>query len=574
MRGLALICLWIGLLVGSGLYFGWTDEFHLIVGAALLVIPGVLTLWIVRRRGSDEFASDEELAPHPIRAVLLHGAGAMLCVGYLLMGFQLLHAAGFGMSGFDRDPSSLEEKLQILEEARQFDRAAEIIEERLGQRISESWRQALAERLCRNLLDAGQQCTDLTERRKRFTKAVETARRHRIDAALALLLDEEARIESDYLNRVCALRTDKDWATLAMILEAGLDENTPRRRHLPQGVWLRDCLVEWSKELKDGRAKSEKLSRALDVCSKYNVDDQAVKLAVAFLDKEIRERTQPVPLPHGAKGGITCVAADYYPPAVIADIWVDLPDGRPFEKLAEKDFQVYWGGKKLSEFVLHEETRDVVPMQLIVAIDTSGSMKGPAIAAAEDGARSLIEGLHPLGSRHGQMWIEVLTFHGEIIVRTPWTKDLLSASSSLKGLKADGSTALFKTVERSVVDFRGRPGRKHLLLFTDGKDMEGGPDVTTLVAMCKKEGVMISAIGLRSDDLDVTTLRRLSSETGGSYAEADGPPQLLEQFRQAGAQLRPHFYRLVLLPKAGGRGPLEVRVGGENSLLLKESTSR
>ena len=60
------------------------------------------------------------------------------------------------------------------------------------------------------------------------------------------------------------------------------------------------------------------------------------------------------------------------------------------------------------------------------------------------------------------MWIEVLTFHGEIIVRTPWTKDMMSASLSLKGLKADGSTALFKTVERSVEDFRGRPGRKRL----------------------------------------------------------------------------------------------------------------
>src|SRR5262249_38447309 len=212
----------------------------------------------------------------------------------------------------------------------------------------------------------------------------------------------------------------------------------------------------------------------------------------------------------------TCVVTDYLPPAVIGDLWGDAPDARPVEKLREKDLQLYSGGKRIPDLVLHGGTRDVVPLQMIGSIVTSGCMQGAAIVAAEESGRSLIDGLHPLNAMHGQMWIEVLTFHGEIVVRTPWTKDMVSASLSLKGLKADGSTALFKTVKRSVEDFRGRPGRKHLLLFTDGKDMEGGPDVTTLVAMCKKEGVIISAIGLRSDDLDVTTLRRLSSETGGS----------------------------------------------------------
>src|SRR5262245_29693379 len=88
MRCLALGCLWFGLLVASGLYFGWTDEFHLAAGAVLLVIPGVLAIWIVRRRKSDDFAPDEEFAPHPARAIVLHVAGAMLCVAYLMTGFQ------------------------------------------------------------------------------------------------------------------------------------------------------------------------------------------------------------------------------------------------------------------------------------------------------------------------------------------------------------------------------------------------------------------------------------------------------------------------------------------------------
>jgi uncharacterized protein YegL len=303
----------------------------------------------------------------------------------------------------------------------------------------------------------------------------------------------------------------------------------------------------------------------MEVCVKHGLDDHAVRLALAMLDKEI----QPIALPHGAKGGLVQVVTEYLPPALIADVWIDNAAGRPIDKLQKKDFQVRVGGQTVPDFVIHEENRDVVPMHLILAIDTSGSMAGPAITAAENGSIALVQGLHPLGEFHGQMWVKILTFHSQIVIRSQWTKDMHAASETLKGLKADGGTALFKTVMHSVHELKGRTGRKHLLLFTDGKDTDGGPDVGSLVAICKQEGIVISAIGLRSDDLDVTTLRRLSSETGGTYAEADGPQQLLEQLRQAGGRVRPHFYRLVIQPKGGTRDKLEIGVGGDNGLLLK-----
>ena len=188
-----------------------------------------------------------------------------------------------------------------------------------------------------------------------------------------------------------------------------------------------------------------------------------------------------------------------------------------------------------------------------------------------EGTGLQLVGGKPLSEFHGQMWVKILTFHSQVVIRSQWTKDMHAASETLKGLKADGGTALFKTVMHSVQEFKACTGHKHLLLFTDGKDTDGGSDAGSLVAICKQEGIVISAIGLRSDDLDVATLRRLSSDTGGSYAEADGPQQLLEQLRQAGTRVRPHFYRLVVQSKSAKRGNLEIRVGGDNSLLLKGS---
>jgi Mg-chelatase subunit ChlD len=574
MRGLTLVCLWAGLIIAAALHFGWTDQFHLAVGAGLLVPPGAMAAWMLRRQTADDAADEEELTPHPARLLLIHLVCAGVCVGYLLTSFHLLHAAGYGFSHLDDDRVALEEKLKLLEDAKQFDRAADLIQERLGQPLSNGWERTLAERLYRNLLDSGQQCKELPDRRERFKKAFDLSRRHQLDGTLALRLDEESVREQQFLDLLAKLQSEKDWPTLVTLLDASLAEDVPGRRHLPVSDWLRDRLLDWAGELKSVNEKKQKLTRALEVCGKYGLDQHAAKLALELLEKEVRDGQRPASLPHGATGGIVRLVADYYPPAVIADVWIDHPDGRPVEKLREKEFQVHWNGRKVPELVVHEEYRPTVPLQLIVAIDTSGSMKGPPIVAAQEGAKNLVRGLQPLSERHGQMWIQVLTFHSEVTVRSAWTKNMLLASSTLEGLRADGGTALYKTVARSVHEFRGRPGQKHLLLFTDGKDTDGGIEFASLVAVCKQEKVVVSTIGLRSSDLDEGALRRLASETGGSYAEASGPEELLEQFRQAAARVRPHFYRLVFLPPAGVAGPLEIRIGGENSLLLKDFVKR
>src|SRR3990167_3305260 len=103
MRGLTLVCLWAGLLIAAALQFGWTDQFHLIAGALLLVLPGAMAAWVLRRRTADESADEDELAPHPARVLLIHLVCVSLCIGYLLTSFHLLHAAGYGFSHLDDD---------------------------------------------------------------------------------------------------------------------------------------------------------------------------------------------------------------------------------------------------------------------------------------------------------------------------------------------------------------------------------------------------------------------------------------------------------------------------------------
>ena len=85
---------------------------------------------------------------------------------------------------------------------------------------------------------------------------------------------------------------------------------------------------------------------------------------------------------------------------------------------------------------------------------------------------------------------------------------------------------------------------------------------------------LLITIGLKSKDLDAGTLQRLARETGGRYVEADRPEVIVERFLQTSRQLRPNFYRLVLMPGSNypirpEKGSIRVRVGSENGITLE-----
>ena len=76
-------------------------------------------------------------------------------------------------------------------------------------------------------------------------------------------------------------------------------------------------------------------------------------------------------------------------------------------------------------------------------------------------------------------------------------------------------TALFKTVMHSIQEFKGCTGYKHLLLFTDGKDTDGGPDAGTLVAMLVANYLVRS---INHDKKDTSAADRLSGRHRRRYS--------------------------------------------------------
>lgn len=167
-----------------------------------------------------------------------------------------------------------------------------------------------------------------------------------------------------------------------------------------------------------------------------------------------------------------------------------------------------------------------VPPDIVLLLDSSGSMKGQMQTALE-ATRTFIKGL-PENAR-----IRIIDFDTEPKAMPGETKK--AALASLDKVRADGATALYDTVLEGLKLLK-ESGRPSLVVFTDGVDAnwnDSGPgSKATQKELLEAVGpakVPIFSIGFgKKHDRD--TLNRLASVSGGLYFSADNAKTLSQTF--------------------------------------------
>lgn len=195
------------------------------------------------------------------------------------------------------------------------------------------------------------------------------------------------------------------------------------------------------------------------------------------------------------------------------------------------------------------------PLDLVLAIDTSGSMGGQPIDLARDAALQVV---HQRGRAH----LGLVTFSSEARVAAPlqsWgSEDPLH--SALRHLRAGGSTALHAgwSLARDLLtapveareSVRQVPHRlQRVLLLTDGRANIGPRHPHELAAEVRRglaQGVSTSTVGL-GRHYDEQLLETLASEGDGTYHYAETPQDLEGLFLSELDSLNTTFGRLVSL---------------------------
>lgn len=220
-------------------------------------------------------------------------------------------------------------------------------------------------------------------------------------------------------------------------------------------------------------------------------------------------------------------------------------DGRLVPDLERQHFQVYDEGE-LQELTIFES--DVQPITVVVMLDTSGSMTANIdllkIAAERFVLRLLPEDRARIGS-----------FSDKIIMSPAFTNDRDELTRVLReDIQYGNPTFLWDATFTSMEALANEPGRRVVLVFTDGQDeFSQRYDYGDVSDRARNEGFMIYAIGLQSNFLGRTTrpdrnLRRLAAETGGGYFELTRTADLNSTFTRVADELH-RQYVLGFTPK-------------------------
>jgi Ca-activated chloride channel homolog len=186
-------------------------------------------------------------------------------------------------------------------------------------------------------------------------------------------------------------------------------------------------------------------------------------------------------------------------------------------------FHVAEDGKpqKLSHFGSED-----VPLELIVAVDVSGSMT-PAMPRLKTAVKEF------LGAVPNRDQVTLLGFNDSIFALTRRAVDPAERIKAVDRLAPWGATALYDVILRGVDMLGKQPGRRAIVIFSDGEDQGSHASIADVERRLQASDVTLYMIG-QGRGVEVaalkTVMQRLVEPTGGRALFTDSIDQLHAAF--------------------------------------------
>lgn len=218
-------------------------------------------------------------------------------------------------------------------------------------------------------------------------------------------------------------------------------------------------------------------------------------------------------------------------PTVVAYVTVSDQSGIPIIGLSKANFEAFEDGKPVPDLTVSTAIDSQEGIAAILAIDTSGSMKGQPIKDAKEAAKVFI------GDLTANDRAAIIGFSAKVDLLQDYTAVKADLNAAIEALTAEGNTALYDAIYDAVGHAsRLPPGRKMILILTDGEDTQSSVTLDDAINRARELNVPVFAVGLGKIVAD--PLKRLTKLTGGRYLEAPSSTELTECFKLISDQLR------------------------------------
>jgi Ca-activated chloride channel family protein len=190
----------------------------------------------------------------------------------------------------------------------------------------------------------------------------------------------------------------------------------------------------------------------------------------------------------------------------LVSVFVDVTDrnGAVVGDLTREDFALTEDGRSQQIAVFERQTE--LPLNLTLAIDTSGSVSKD-MAVEADAARRFAHGL-----LRSQDQMSLLQFATDVRELVPFTNKASHIEHGLGRLRGDSATALYDAICLGSQRLGGNPGRKVLVVVSDGDDTASTANYAQALKQALRNEAMIYSI------IDVPIETSAGRDLGGEHA--------------------------------------------------------
>jgi VWFA-related protein len=265
--------------------------------------------------------------------------------------------------------------------------------------------------------------------------------------------------------------------------------------------------------------------------------------------------------------------------AVRVDVLVTDARGAPIPGLAPGDFTL--SDSRVPQQIAASAFEEL-PLHLVLALDTSGSVEGERFERLIAAARALLDSLRPADAA-------TLVVFSHVIVMQPLAEGRAAeAEAALRRLSAEGYTAAFDATWASLLSAERSGFRPLVVLLSDGFDNRSWLELDDVLETARRVEAVVYCVRVRPDVPPVSEriayerrrgfaatvpagsdnfLERVTAESGGRVLLADTSAdlrpallQILEEFRRR--------YVLTYVPEGverGGWHAIDVAVRGRSA---------
>lgn len=172
--------------------------------------------------------------------------------------------------------------------------------------------------------------------------------------------------------------------------------------------------------------------------------------------------------------------------------------------LNKEDFLVTEDGRPQNIAVFERQSE--IPLSVVLAIDTSGSVRKD-LAVELNAAHRFVHSLLRAGDK-----LQLLEFSMDVREAVPFTGNLAQIDRGLDSMRGGPATALYDAIYLAAQNLEKRPGRKVLVIVSDGGNTVKGVDYPRALEAALRNEVMVYSL------IDVPIAASAGRNTGGEHA--------------------------------------------------------